>query len=271
MSCCPDMNSVPVGYTTGRNHLVKKIVRLVALAVFEFAFFQAASAAEDVISKHLELARELVATVKAENNTYEVFGPGRGVRWKGDFLTSENSVNASCVVFITAVLDRAKSPVSTSVASNTRWQRELRVNNYFESVQKGYGLKQVGSLVDAEPGDLFLFSCKDMCANSKSTDIQGHITFIDVKPTLKNPTPPLIEATQQWLVTVIDSADAPHDRNDTRWRPQGERKASGVGRGTYRVYTDMNGVPVGYTNGPNGPKFHDGKDRPIVIGRPLPY
>ncbi|MGB4913776.1 MAG: hypothetical protein WBO95_16935, partial [Candidatus Dechloromonas phosphoritropha] len=70
---------------------MKKIVRLVAFAVIELAFLQAALAVEDAIPKHLELARELVATVKPENNNYEVFGPGRGVRWKGDFLTSENT------------------------------------------------------------------------------------------------------------------------------------------------------------------------------------
>ncbi len=250
---------------------MKKNVWFAALAVIQLAFLQAALAAEESVPKHLELARELVATLKPENNKYEIFGPGRGVRWKGDFLTNESSVKAACTVFVTAVLDRAQSPVSKAVASNTSWKHELRVNNYYEAVQKGFGLKQVGSVADAAPGDLFLFSCKDVCTTSQSTDIQGHITFIDANPVKKAPTPPIVEGTQQWLVTVIDSADGPHGREDTRWRPEGDPKARGVGRGTYRIYTDMNGVPVGYTNGPNHPKYHDAKERPMAIGRPLPY
>jgi len=214
--------------------------------------------------RHLELARELLQTVKPENNNYEVSGPGRGVRWKGDLFTSENAVNASCVGF---VLDRAGSKTPKIVATKTTWKHELRVNNYIESVEKGFGLQKIPRVNDAQPGDLFLFGCKDMCANSKSNDIQGHITFIDEKPVQKDPTPPLIPETLQWSVTVIDSADAPHGIKDTRWKPQGIPKVTGVGRGTYRVYTDMNGIPIGYTNGPNHPKLHEISVRPIVIGR----
>jgi len=241
-----------------------------AVAALLLASINALAQDATPVPKHLEMARELLATVKPENNKYVIFG-ARGVRWKGDLFTSENSVNASCVGFVSDVLARAGSPSVKAVESNTYWKKSLRVNNYFEAVEKGYGLKQVPSIGDVVPGDLFIFSCRDQCANSESSDIQGHITFVDVKPTQKKPTPPLIEDTLQWLVTVIDSADAPHDLKDTRWRPQGEPKATGVGRGTYRVYTSMDGVPVGYTNGPNGQKFHDAKDRPITVGRPLPY
>ena len=69
------------------------------------------------------------------------------------------------------------------------------------------------------------------------------------------------------MVTVIDSADSAHDQTDTRWVPKGEKKITGVGRGTYRIYTDAEGVPVGYTNG-FAAKYHDIAMRPIVISRP---
>jgi hypothetical protein len=252
---------------------MKTMKRLLTALVLASTGVASSNAAGEppVVPKHLELARELLTTVKPENNNYEVYGPGRGVRWKGDLFARENAVNTACVGFVTAVLERAGSPTPKAVASKTSWKHELRVNNYYESVEKGFGLQKIGRLNDAEPGDLFLFSCKDMCANSKATDIQGHITFIDEKPIQKNSTPPLIDGTLQWLVTVIDSADAPHGLKDTRWSPQGEPKRTGVGRGTYRVYTDMSGVPIGYTNGPNQPKLHEIKDRPIVIGRPMNY
>ena len=221
------------------------------------------------VPKHLELARELLATVKPENNKYRFIGP-EGVRWKGDLFTSENSANTMCTGFVGAVLERAKNPTIKEIESKTYWKKYVRMDSYYEAVQKGYGLQKIENLDAVKPGDLYMFMCKINCNTSEGPAL-GHVTIVDVKPTQKNPTPPLIYGTLQWLVTVIDSADGPHGKDDTRWRPQGEPKASGVGRGVFRVYTDLNGVPVGYTNGPNGPKYHETKDRPIAFGRPLPY
>lgn len=235
-----------------------------------FANICLASDSDTSIPKHLELARELVATVKPENNKYVLRGPD-GVRWKGDLLTSENTVNAHCTGFVGAVLERAKSQTVKEVESKTYWKKYLRVDNYYEAVTKGYGFTQIAKLGDAKPGDVFLFRCNDPCGNSQTNDVQGHITIIDVTPTQKKPTPPIIDGTLQWVVTIIDSADSPHSKDDTRNVADGMQKVTGVGRGTYRVYTDAEGMPVGYTTGPNHPKFHDIKDRPIAVGRPLPY
>ncbi len=226
------------------------------------------SAQEAYVPKHLELARELVATVKPENNKYVIRGP-EGVRWKGDLFTSENTVNTMCTGFVSAVLEKAKNPTVKEVESKTYWKKHLRLDSYWEALQKGYGLQRVEAIESAKPGDLFMFWCNAGCRTREGYEAYGHITIIDTTPTRKDPTPPLIDNTLQWLVTVIDSADGPHGRQDTRWRPKGEPLATGVGRGTYRVYTDLAGIPLGYTNGPNDPKFHDVKDRPIGIGRPL--
>ncbi len=227
------------------------------------------------IPKHLELARELVATVKPENNKYVIFHHA-GVRWKGDLFTSENSVNTMCVGFVTDVLERAKSPSVAKVKATTQWKRELRVNNYFEAISKETGFSRISKLSDLQSGDVFVMSCNDACSVKEvdseiTNEIQGHITFVDSKPTLKKPTPPLIDGTLQWLMPVIDSAPWPHGNEDTRWRPQGEQRVSGVGRGTFRIYTDMDGVPVGYTKGPNAAKLYTVQDRPLVFGRPQPY
>ncbi len=219
------------------------------------------------VPKHLELARDLVATVKPENNKYVFRGPD-GVRWKGDLFTSENTANTMCTGFVSAVLEKAKSPAVKEVESKTYWKKHLRMDSYWEALQKGYGIQKVETIDAAKPGDLFMFMCNDSCTTSEGPAL-GHITIVDVAPKRKDPTPPLIENTLQWVVTVIDSADGPHGREDTRWRAQGEAKVTGVGRGKYRVYTDMAGVPVGYTNGPAAPKFHSAKERPIGMGRPL--
>lgn len=219
------------------------------------------------VPKHLELARELVATVKPENNKYRFIGP-EGVRWKGDLFTSENTVNTMCTGFVGAMLEKAKSPTVKEVESKTYWKKYVRMDSYWEALQKGYGIQKVETIESVKPGDLFLFMCNDSCNTSEGPAL-GHITIVDVAPKRKEPTPPLIENTLQWVVTVIDAADGPHGREDTRWRAQGEPKVTGVGRGTYRVYTNMAGIPVGYTNGPAAPKFHSAKERPIGMGRPV--
>ena len=218
--------------------------------------------------RHLELARELVATVKPENNKYMIRGP-EGVRWKGDLFTSENSVHTMCTGFVSTVLEKAHNPTVKVIESKTHWKKHLRLDSYWEAFQKGYGLQKVQTIEAAKPGDLFMFWCNDGCRAREGYEAYGHITIIDAISKRKEATPPLIENTMQWLVTVIDSADSPHGRQDTRWRPQGE-PVTGVGRGTYRIYTDMAGVPVGFTNGPGGPQFQSVTKFPIGIGRPLP-
>jgi hypothetical protein len=229
------------------------------------------------IPKHLELARELVATVKPENNKY-VLNHGSGVRWKGDLFNSESSVNTACGGFVAAVMERAGNTSIDVVKSKTS-SHILRVKQFLEAVANDWGFSKVSKVGEIVPGDLFLFRCNDRCVAAETNnflghktvtevDAAGHVTIVDVKPTQKKPTPPLIDGTQQWLVTVIDSSESPHDLKDTRWRAKSEPPVTGVGRGTYRVYTDMDGVPVGYTNGPNGQKLHTIKDRPILIGRP---
>ena len=128
--------------------------------------------------------------------------------------------------------------------------------------------RQVATLNEVKPGDLFMFYCTTGCNTSEGPAL-GHITIVDEVPKQKEPSAPLIDNTLQWVVTIIDSADGPHGKNDTRWRPQGEPKVNGVGRGSYRVYTDLQGVPVGYTNGINAPKFLNVTERPIGVGRPV--
>lgn len=247
---------------------MKKSLWFVVLAATEFAFSQVAWAAEEAVPKYLELARELVATVKPENNKYEFNGP-EGVRWKGDLFTSENSVRTACAPFVDAMFERAKDPTVDVIKSHISFYQRtkyLRIMDWYEASMKGWGLRKVETLNEVQPGDLFIFACLDKCSTSQG-DVLGHITIVDVKPKKAAAKTPVVEGTEQWELTVIDSTDLAHDRNDTRFVPKGEKKITGVGRGTYRIYTDASGIPVGYTNG-FGTKYNAIAMRPIVISRP---
>lgn len=219
------------------------------------------------IPKHLELARELLATVKPENNRYVAINSTSGVRWKGDFLTSENVVYTACGGFVGAVLERAKVKSYDEIRSRAT-RGEVRVASFIDGVHRGYGPKKVASLFDAEPGDIFLFECLKNDCKAQGYLAAGHVALIDAKPWQRRDkySEPLIEGTLQWVVVVIDSDEHPHDITDTRYSPDGKHQ-TGVGRGKYRVYTDMNGVPVGYTNG-FSKKYFSKEDRFITISRP---
>lgn len=228
-----------------------------------------ALAQEASVPKHLELARELVTTVKPENNRYDING-GKGIRWKGDLFVSENYVDAGCVKFARQVLERARSKsieeLKAKTSSKSNLAISLDVDNFYTAILKEYGFTHLEQLSQAKPGDIFVFFCNNP---STCNNTSGHVTFIDMEPVPKTPTAPIIEGTKQWVLTIIDSAEYPHGIRDTRFTPPGTPKITGVGRGEYRVYTDLNDNPVGYTNGPNAPKFFSINDRPIVIGRPL--
>lgn len=254
-----------------RQHRRELNLKLINHCITVLLFTTASAFAQDSqsIPKYLELARELVATVTPENNKYEFNGP-QGVRWKGDLFTSENSVKTACGPFVAAVFERAKDPTIDKIKSHINFSQRakyVRITDWYEASNKGWGLKKVANLSNVQPGDLFIFACMDRCGTSQG-DVPGHITIVDVKPQKSTPKHPIVEGTEQWQLTVIDSADSAHDRNDTRFVRKGEKKITGVGRGTYRIYSDASGIPVGYATGFVGAKFHPIAERPITIARP---
>lgn len=218
------------------------------------------------IPKHLEYARELVATVTPNNNKYSFTGP-YGVRWKDGLFTNENKVNTMCTGLVSAVLEKAGSKSVSEVEQKTRWRKYLRIENYYEAIEKGYGFSKIETVYNLQPGDIFIYKCNQPCSTSQG-EAQGHIMIIDAIPKKHSPTPPILANTEQWIFTIIDSADRAHDRNDTRWVPKdAEQRITGVGRGHIRVYTDAQGLPVAFGNG-LGAHIFDRETRPVLWARP---
>jgi hypothetical protein len=203
------------------------------------------------IPRHLEIARELVSTVKPENNSYTLHPPnGRGIYWTGDGDAKTNAVHTGCAGFVTGVLLRSHSSLPQA--------KPRRTNVYFAAAMQGDGLTRVTSIADVEPGDIFIFSCRNGCP--ASDDVEGHVAFVDVKPYRVSE----LLGTTKWAVTVIDSARTPHDKSDTRLA----QHVTGVGRGTFYVHADSAGTPVGYSTELH-PKYFATDVRPIAFGRPL--
>jgi len=208
------------------------------------------------IPKYLELARELVATVKPENNRYNYVNHPTGVHWKDEPFRSENSVDTMCVGLVTDVLEKAESPFFKELKSKVHWRKRVWGRDFIEAMSKGYGLTEVKNIEDVAAGDIWIMRCSaEAHCTAQGATAQGHVAFIDVKPYKQAPLRPIVPGTTQWVVTVIDSAQGPIDLDDTRYKPFPTSNITGVGRGSFRIYTNDDGVQVGWAKSLPSSKF----------------
>lgn len=205
---------------------------------------------QSTIPRHLQLARELVATVKPENNRYNFVNRPTGVHWKGDVFRSENSVDTMCVGLVTDVLEKAESPAFKELKSKVNWRKQVWGRDFVEAMKQGYGFSQIKKIDEVEPGDIYILRCApDLGCSAQGAPAEGHVAFVDVKPFKQASKRPFVAGTTQWVVTLIDSDLGPHDPEDTRRTLPGAPKITGVGRGSVRIYTNDDGAQVGYSNG----------------------
>jgi hypothetical protein len=219
-------------------------------------------AEEAPVPKHLQLARELLATVKPENNFYNATRTQTGITWADEAPGQENKVNTMCTEFVGGLLKKANDPVFVLLKTQTKQTKLLHTDNFVEAYEKGF-FTAVKSLSDVKPGDLFIMQCKDGCATATGISAQGHIAVVDSVPTKSKNS---LGSDAEWKLTVIDSDDVLHDQDDTRNGGAFHAKRTGVGRGSYVIYTDKEGVPTGYADGIRS-HYSNATARPIVFAR----
>jgi hypothetical protein len=194
---------------------------------------------------HLELARALLTEVSPDRNSYAYRG---WVRWKGDktlfFEASATEVHADCSGLMDALLDRVHSKTLDIIKSNTYWKSYPKAENYYQAISEGLGFERRVDLAAIEPGDI-------IAIKYTGTTDTGHVMMVDAAPEPIEASNPVLTGTRQWSVAIIDSSPSPHGESDTRFAT----KSTGIGRGELRIYSDMNGVPVGYTWGINKTKY----------------
>jgi len=215
-------------------------------------------ASSAIANGHLELARELLSEVTPDHNSYAYNG---WVRWKGDrvlfFEATASEVRTDCSGLIDALLDRAHSETFDIIKSKTLWRKYPKAENYYQAIQEGLGFERRTVINSATPGDIIALRYP----NASDT---GHVMLVDDFPQQIEPHPPILPDTLQWAVSIIDSTATPHSDTDTRFAT----KATGIGRGDIRIYTDLSGVPVGYAWGIYKTKVYRTDQRPLAIGKP---
>jgi hypothetical protein len=164
-----------------------------------------------------------------------------------------------CSGFVEAILRHTYRLTDLQVRETMGNERPL-AQHFHAAIEAGPAFTQIKHIQDANPGDIIAIRNPSYNRNA------GHVMILAAQPRRRDPTPPLIDNTRQWDLDVIDCTDAPHS-NDSRSKPNDE-SATGAGRGTFRIYTDKDGLIVGHTwSDSHASAYRTQDDRHLVIGR----
>jgi hypothetical protein len=230
----------------------------------------------DPVPKHLTLARELVENIKPEDNRYRL--GGFAVTFPGDVFSSKYSVNADCSGFVLALFDRAgyRTQSRMSYLDGGYKRRRPASEDFVHSIEHGAGFQRILDVREARAGDVLAHAMTD-AADKLQAGTTGHVLLINSVPRPIEPLAPVVEGTQQYEVSVIDTNEEWTGPDDTRLSDPAN-KVKGAGRGTLRLYADAEGQLVGFARTFKGTKRFfsysarfpsDTRLRKAAIGRPL--
>jgi len=210
------------------------------------------------LPKHLQAAIDQVQHLSLENTSYH-HGEGR-VQWEGTRLSQTD-----CSGFIYALLIRS---YGYSRDDFKRWFDSHRPTaaRYHDAIVVQKGFVAIPDIRNVRPGDILAVKYLHRKDNT------GHVMLAVDAPRPMAAKKPLVDGTQQWQVTVIDSSKSGHGPTDTR-HAKGEdgKDHDGLGMGVLRVYADLQGRIAGFTWSPlQASKFHAPDDEPLVVGRLVP-
>ena len=208
---------------------------------------------------HLDLARVLVREIRPENTSYQ---HKQGyIKWKGEDGADTYESHVDCSGLLNVLLERAYKVTSSDFEKWLGKRRPL-ASEYFNAIMQEQNFRAITSVQNVRPGDIVAIRYPP--GTNENT---GHIMIVNEVPSLRKPSKPEVEATQQWEVSVIDSSENSHGKTDTRRKLDGT-SGDGLGQGVFRLYTDNKGEIVGYTWSTfANSDYYDQSTRHLVIGR----
>ena len=226
------------------------------LAVACVAATAATRPAADPVPPHLRDAQTLVANVKPADDLY--VHKGCYIRWKGEAGATAYASHNDCSDFVALLFEHTYHFTPKQMADLTGKERPF-ANTWHDAIAAGRGgLRQVTHLADARPGDLLAAEFPPGAGDS------GHVMMVEQLPVPHPASSPVVAGTRQWDVTIIDSTKSPHGPADTRKASA----ATGVGRGTIRIYTNPDGTVAGYAwSDSDKTAYRPMAERNLVIGR----
>lgn len=204
-------------------------------------------------------AQILVGGVQPENTSYQ---HKQGfIKWKGENGAQEYESRTDCSGLLNALLERSYGLTPDDFEKWLGKRRPLAVE-YFEAILQQQNFRRITNIKDVRPDDII--AVRYPPGTNENT---GHIMLIADVPVSHKASKPEVEGTDQWEVSVIDSSESGHGKNDTRHKPDATFW-QGVGQGTLRLYTKSGGEIVGYSWSPlSVSDYYDQTTRQLVIGR----
>jgi hypothetical protein len=203
-------------------------------------------------------ADKLQQNINPQNTAY---------RHKDDIVTwgddgSPFQCYADCSGFINALICKATHWTDADLKAQLGHKR-MYAYHYYAAIVAGNHFMQIKNIHDITPGDLIALLYPDRTEHDDNT---GHMMVVASAPRSHQPSKILEPNTEQYEVEVIDCTKSPHGKNDTRITSSGNY--GGLGKGTFRLYTDLQGNIVGYSWSPGNPKEgFDPYEKPVAVGR----
>jgi len=205
--------------------------------------------------KHLVEAKQLLKQVSLSNTSYK-HGTSEIV-WQGTC-----SVHADCSGFMDGLLSHT---YGYDEATFKKWfdSRRPTAARYHDAIVQGNGFTEVKTVGNVRPGDIIAVKYLHRKDNT------GHVMLVAELPQRMKAKKPIMEGTEQWEITVIDSSQSGHGSTDTRHHQGKDGKDhDGLGQGVLRLYTDKQGHIAGFAWSTLGAsKFAEPTEEHVVIGR----
>lgn len=231
--------------------------------------------ARDGPPAHLVLAREIVTKIAPQDNRYRLGGRTILLPQEGH---ARYGVEADCTGFLLGVLERVGYRTESRMVFLRPGPKRIRprAEDFVLSIEQERGFARLDRIGQVRAGDVLAHAMLNR-EDQALTKTTGHVFLIDAVPRRIAPKDPIVRGTTQFEVAIIDTNDEVVGSDDTRLSG-GAVAATGVGRGTIRVYADADGRVVGWSRTfrkarffSYDPRFPSAtKARKVALGRPLP-
>lgn len=233
-----------------------KNLRGMTVAAVLIAATQGSARPEAAEPKHLRDARVLLQSLNPDATSYR--HKNGEVRWPGD--NGAAVCHTDCSGFLDALLKHSygydRKRFETWMGSG-----HPTAARYHDAIAGERGFLRIAHLADVRPGDIVAVKYP---AGSSNT---GHLMLIAAPPRRMKSGQPLMDGTEQWEVSVIDSSHTGHGATDSRHLPNGKFR-DGLGRGILRIYTTPSGAVAGHAWSTSAKsEYIDQGTRHLEIGR----
>ncbi|MEK6793248.1 MAG: hypothetical protein AABZ39_00615 [Spirochaetota bacterium] len=211
---------------------------------------------------HLSNARLLTEAIIPEKNRY---AHERAIQWPSS--NGSAVVSADCSSLLNELWTRSylKSDAGLLAVFGKKWPK---ARDWYRTIDRMKYFLKITNILDIAEGDIIAIYYPRGMVQTGDTNT-GHVMLVNTAPKTMKPRTPTVPDAEQYALSVIDSTESPHGKDDTRAKRKDVRSNdSGIGIGTIRLFARSNAI-IGYAWSMTSTNWHASNDRPIVIGRYL--